>query len=722
MRVGSLLNTVQTEKIQESKEALQQLEQLILEGDTTDIFKEFCECTSIIIGCKKGDLPKSLLQFMNELMKRLKHMKIGRNFMHNLIKYLVRGLDSKLKHVRYNSLSLLWSCIEHLDSVSPRLWEIVKIKIGEKLFDKEVNVRIQAIRIAAKYQETAVENGLQFYKLFKDLLRYDASAEVRKLVLQYIVVNKSTIDAIISRAADVNEGVRMVFATSKLSVIPWEKDLNLEQKSSLLQSLEEERVEEIRKKSMERIEIIFEEIFHGKYELFTNAFYLENRNNKSLERVLAELMKRYEYADGFNEEFLERATPSLLFLMWVSLEHIDKERGRDTISLPDMAVLLKSIADAACSVGVDDQYEGTLVHALFALLEYYDVFQGSERNLLVKCALYILSQPVDLLQGVVDSVCKMVIKACSGSENDKFYIKALSVGKERTQLLFAESLMKSKELPIGKFPSVFQLIEEKSKTAIFSSDAEIKECCIRLQVLCACEKNQSTDALEQLLSLAKQNSQSALCALVDLAIIFREKTDIFNLVFEIVKTTEFLLQDKSITKILLTGLCTEDQTKELLQRLVQRFYSEQTNLEDAQYLHVFFYEYFRNNYSAVFSVYPQVISKVKHWKVFNDQIIYWFESRQNTVYTETNLLLDALSVVLESLSTGDPQTPLKEKKDTLQRYLDLLSKVSLLKYLLSETEKVKAIEISSALSKQTVKILPDNDVVKNILFDLISRE
>ncbi|KAI5164437.1 hypothetical protein NEAUS03_2495, partial [Nematocida ausubeli] len=30
--------------------------------------------------------------------------------------------------------------------------------------------------------------------------------------------------------------------------------------------------------------------------------------------------------------------------------------------------------------------------------------------------------------------------------------------------------------------------------------------------------------------------------------------------------------------------------------------------------------------------------------------------------------------------------------------------------------------ISSALSKQTVKILPDNDVVKNILFDLISRE
>ncbi|KAI5166627.1 hypothetical protein NEIRO02_1284 [Nematocida sp. AWRm79] len=722
MSVGSLLNKVQTEQIQESREALVQLEELILEGDTTHIFKEFCECTSIIIGCKKGDLPKSLLQFMNELMKRLKHAKTGRNFMHNLIKYLVRGIDSKLKHVRYNSLSLLWSCMEHLDSVSPRLWEIVKIKIGEKLFDKEVNVRTQAVRIAAKYQETAIENGLQFYKLFKDLLRYDSSAEVRKLVLQYIVVNKSTIEAIISRAADVSEGVRMVFVMSKLSLIPWEDGLSLEQRSGLLQALEEERVPEIRKKSIERIEVIFEEVFLGKYEIFTNAFYLENRNNKSLERILKELMKRYEYADGFTEEFLERATPSLLFLMWVSLEHIDRDRGRDNLFLPEMPVLLKSIADASCSVDSNDQYEGTLAHALFALLEYYDVFQSNERNLLIKCGLYILSQPARLLAGVVNSVCHMIIKACSGSHSDKFYIKALSVGEERTQVLFAEALMKAREFSVGSFPSVYQMIEMKCRTAIFSSDLDIKECCIRLLVLCASEINSCDEALEQLLALAKQNSQSALCALVDLSAIFRERQDIFNLAFELVKTVEFTLQDKSVTKMLLSGLPTEEQRTELLEKLIVRFYSEQTNLEDAQYLHVFFYEYFRNNHSVVFTVYTKAVSQIKHWKVFNDQIVYWFESQQENATTETDLLLEVLSVVLKALSTSTDKMPLKEKKEILQRHLDLLSKVSVLKYTLSEEEKAHAIELSSALSKQTVKILPDNDVVKNILFDLISRE
>ncbi|KAI5192482.1 hypothetical protein NEMIN01_2046 [Nematocida minor] len=723
MRVGNLLNRAQTEKIQESRDALHQLEKLIVEGETADVFKDFCECISIIIGCKKGEIPKSLLQFMSELMKKLKHMKIGRNFIHNLIKYLVRGVDSKLKHVRYNSLSLLRSCIEHLDSISPRLWEVVKIKIGEKLFDKEITVRLQAVHIAAKYQETAIEGGLHFYRLFKDLLRYDASADVRKLVLQYIVVNKTTLPAIITRCGDSNDAVRMVFVVSKLSLIPWDDSLTLEQRSTLLQTLEEERDEEIRKRFLERIEIIFEESFNGKYELFTDAFYLENRNNKSLERVLKELMKRYEYADGFNEEFLERATPSLLFLMWVSLEYIDGDRGRDNITLPDMAVLLKSIAEASCSVGAGDQYGGTLAHALFALLEYYDIFQSSERNLLTKCALYILSQPAVLLPGVVESVCKMIIKACSGSESDKIYVKALSIGEERTQILFAEALLRSKGFSCSKFKSIFEMIEGKIKNTIYSNDADIKEYSIKILVLCAAEKNECDEALDVLIKLAKQNWQSAFCALVDLSIIFKDRKDVFNTTFEIVKTTQFSLRDKSITKLLLSDLPTEEQAQELIEEVVRRFYSEETNLEDAQYLHVFFYEYFRRKHWVVFTVYKNVISKIKHWKVFNDQIIYWFESRVDLAYKESDLLLIVLSVSLKaSKANSAPESTHKEKKEILQRHLDLLSKVTGLKYTLTEEEAQKAIELSSALSKQTVKIMPDNDVVKNILFDLISRE
>lgn len=726
MRVGVLLNKAQTETIQESRDALYQLETLIIEGDTANVFKDFCECISTIIGCKKGDIPKSLLQFMSELMKKLKHMKNGRNFIHNLIKYLVRGVDAKLKHVRINTLSLLRSSIENLDSVSPRLWEIVKTKIGEKLFDKEVAVRIQAVYIAAKYQETAIEGGIHFYSLFKDLLRYDTSAEIRKLVLQYIIVNRNTISAIATRSGDSSESVRMVFVNSKLLLIPWDETLSLEQKAALLQALEEERDEEIRKKSMERLEIIFEEGFSGKFEIFTDSFYVENRSNSSLEKVLKHLMAKYEYADGFSEEFLERATPSLLFLMRVSLEYIDGQRGRDNIILPDMPILLRSIAESSCSVREGDQYGGTLAHALFALLEYYDSFQTDERNLLTKCGLYILGQEFPLLAGVVDSVCKMIIKACSGSESDKIYLKALRIGEERTQVIFAEALLRSSDFSRRIFSRVIEVIEEKVKKTVYSEDTDTKEYSIRALVLIGAEKNQYEEARGILMEVAKENSNSGICALVDLAILFRDQKDLFSMVFDLVRSSQFSLRDKSITKLLLSDLPSESEAEKLVEELVYRFYSEETNLEDAQYLHVFFYEYFRKKHWVVFTVYSRVISRIKHWKVFNDQIIYWFNNRTNLEYKESDLLLIVLSVALNASKTGN--TPehegmhKKERKEALQRHLDLLSKVAILDHALTEEETKKALEISSALSKKTVKILPDSDVVKNIVFDLISKE
>lgn len=726
MRVGILLNKAQTETIQDSRDALYQLETLIIEGDTVNVFKDFCECISIIIGCKKGDIPKSLLQFMSELMKKLKHMKNGRNFIHNLIKYLIRGVDSKLKHVRSNTLSLLRSSIENLDSVSPRLWEIVKTKIAEKLFDKEVAVRLQAIHIAAKYQETTIEGGIHFYSLFKDLLRYDTSNEVRKVILQYIIVNRSTIPAIATRSRDSSESVRMVFVNNKLSLIPWDGTLSLEQKSCLLQTLEEEREEEIRRRFMEKIEIIFEESFMGRYELFTDEFYLENRSNVSLERVLKHLMGKYEYADGFDEKFLERATPSLLFLMRVSLEYIDGQRGRDNIALPDMAVLLRSIADASCSAKEGDQYGGTLAHALFSLLEYYDSFQSNERNLLIKCGLYILAQPSLLLPGVIDSVCNMIIKACSGSENDKIYLKALAIGEERTQIIFAEALLRSNSFCCKTFKRVAEVIEEKVKHAIHASDTDIKDYSIKALVFLAAEKNQYAETRDILIELVKENHQSAICALIDLSIVFKEEKDLFSCVLGLVKEKQFILRDKSITKILLSELASEAEVEELIEELLSRFYSEETNLEDAQYLHVFFYEYFRKNHWIVFTVYSKVIQRIKHWKVFNDQIIYWFTSRVDQTYKESDLLLIVLSISLNAAKKGDTEdkeaTHKKEKKEALQRHLDLLGKVSILDHTLTEEEKKKAIDIASALSRKTVKILPDNDVVKDIVFDLISKE
>ncbi|OAG29218.1 hypothetical protein NEDG_01291 [Nematocida displodere] len=725
MQVAELLNRAQTESVKESREVLDELEALITEDpeNATGTFREFCECISVLLGCRRAEVPKSILQFTNELLKRLKHSKEGRNFTHNLIKYLVRGVDSKLKHTRTNSLILLRGCIEHLDTVSPRLWGAVKVKIGEKLFDREVSVRIHAVHIVMRYQEGLLDQNLPFFKLFKDLLRYDPSPEIRKLILSSIVMNRSTLPAIVSRASDTSEGVRMTFVSSRLGGLPWEM-LTLEERSALLQALEEERSEEIRTKFLQKFGVIFEEVFEGKFERLVAGFYLENRKNHSLERLLRSLMKQHEYADGFGEEFLERSTPSLLFLMRVSLQHIDQERGRDELVLPDVAVLLKSIIDSSLALSSGDVFTGSVPFTLFSLLEYYDAFQTKERGLLIKCALYILSQDAELLPEVVSGIAGIILRACSGSHDDKMLIKALSVGRVSTQVCLGEALLLQDNFQVKDFPTVFRLIEEKAIGNLGAEDPATKNAALRLTALAAIHGNAPEKYAELLKPEVLLGSDTALLAVADLSIYFKGERGIFEWLYAHLEEEEANhspSSDRVITKLLLSELPTPEESEFFISQVVKRFYSEETHNEDAQYLHVFFHEYFRKKPWIVFSVHNQIVSEIVHWKVFNDQILYWFGFREDKTYTEGDFLLLALSSALKAAKAlVETDVSKKEAREGIQRHMDLLGKVSALPYTLTELSRAKAVELSSGLSKRTAKILPDNEIVKNLLFDLVS--
>jgi len=718
MRVAEIFNRAQTGNIEGSRKALEDLRDLVSGEDTVEIFREFCECVSIVIGCKRKDVPKSIIQFVNELMKCLKHTRNGRNFIHNLIKYLVRGVDSKHRYTRINSLVILRGTIEHLDNVSERLWNLVKIKIGEKLFDKEVMVRIHAVHIVTKYQETNLDRNIPFYKLLKDLVKYDSSPEVRKTALLMAVVNKSTVPAIITRAADENEGVRMAFVCCKLSAIPWD-ELTQAQRHFLLKTLEEERAEEIRTKFLQKFDAIFEDSFEGKYEPLVNAFYVENRDNRSLERVLEGLMKKHEYAAGFDKEFLSRLTPSLLFLMRVSLRHVENERGRDEIALPEIEVLLKAIIDSAAELKDEDVYPGSIAHALFSLLEYYDVFKNPEKSLVIKCGLYILGLSEPAVKEVVESVCKMLIKACAGSEDDRVLAKALSTGAERTQMLFGEFLLKSLPAVKQRHPEIHAHIERKIEEMFLFGDPVARASATRALVLAAAEKEEPDECFARLRESLAAGTEGAFLGLVDLAVIFRNRRHIFEWVYEKIAENTAEDGDRAATKLLLSEIPNETEAAVLISRVVEKFYSENTKAEDAQYLHVFFHEYFRKRHWMVFSIYHQVIGKVKHWRVFNDQILYWFGCREDRAYTESDFLLLAISSAIRAFRESE-ELGQKERKELLARHLDILGKVAGLDYQLSPEKHKKALDLSSTLSKHVAKTLPDNEVVKNLLFDLVS--
>ncbi|KAI5189988.1 hypothetical protein NECID01_0783 [Nematocida sp. AWRm77] len=721
MRIAELLNRAQTEQIKERREVLEELKDAVLHGSMPDVFREFCECITVVMGSKRGEVPKSITQLVTELMKALKHLKDGRNFIHNTIKYLVRGVDAKLKHVRINSLLMLRGCIEHLDAVSPKLWGIVKVKVGEKLFDKEASVRIHAVHIVARYQEECLDTNLPFYKLLKDLLRYDASPEIRKAVLASIVTNKSTLSAIITRAGDVSESVRAVFVGTKLGSVLWE-ELTLQQRHGLLHLLEGERVGEIRRKFLQKFEAVFEEVFQGRYEHLVEAFYAENQDNAALERVLRELMKKYEYADGFTQEFLAEATPARLFLMRASLEHVDSERGRDTLALPELPVLLKSIIDSSVGLESTDVFAGSLSCTLFSLLEYYDVFQNEERALLVKCGLFILGRESALPRGVVEQGCKMLLKANAGVDSGKVFEKALSAGSKRGQALFGECLLKQHRRIGAELPGVFGRVEEAARAGVSSEIEDVRRASIRTLALAAQHHGTSAKVFETLADLARSGEEEAVCALADCAIMFGGERYVFEWVYQSMERGEIAVPDRAAVRLLLSDLPGEEEAEKMLSSIVQRFYSEKGSPEETQYLHVFLHEYFRRKHWMVFSVYHRVISTLKHWKVFNDQILYWFSHREDRAYEESAFLLLALSATIKAFRETEEKALPKDRKDVLLRHLDLLGKVSALEYSLGSADKQKALDMATALSRNIVKIVPENDVVKNLLFDLVSKE
>ncbi|KAI5172571.1 hypothetical protein NEFER03_1646 [Nematocida sp. LUAm3] len=718
MGLLEVLNRAQTEEVKGSREALEEMYRLIVEGDPNEKFKEFCQGVTLIITHKRSELPKAIIAFVNELMKRLKKSREGRNFLHNVIKYLVRGVDSKLKHIRINSLMLLRGGIEHLDNVSPKLWEIVKIKIGEKLFDKEASVRVHALCIVTRYQESFLDENLPFYKLIKDLMRYDPSPEIRKISVSSIVVNRSTISALVSRAKDENEGVRMAFVTNKLSSISWEY-LSVRERGCLIRDLEEEKVKEIRDKFLQKMEIIFEREFSAKYEVFIEAVYLEKQDNSSLERVLRELMKRYEYADSFDKGFLDRATAPLLFLMRVSLEHVDRERGRDEIDLPDLEITLKSIVDASAEMKEKDVYKGSLSELLFSLLQYYDLFQSKERNLLIKCSMYILSIP-DLLFEIVESVSHMIDMSCTGSEPLSLYKKALETGSSRTQQYLVEALLKRKREIL--LPQEFiQQLEEKNLLGAFSHDRNIRNSSIRAFVLISMHKGyveeQTVISLDHLI---EEKLYEGLLALIDLAVIFKEnemiKESIKKWIVE--KDLEYTKEKiRGCCKALLFDLLPIEENEEILKDLVLLYYTGAKEGEDIQYLHLFFCEYFRKRHWMLFSLYTKVIAEIKHWKVLNDQMVFWFNHREDKSYKPEDFLL----LILKGLSNSikEEKEEKKKTKEEVERHLDLLARVTPMDFSDAE-QKEKLLKLTTDLSKKIIKISPKNETLKDLIYKLIT--
>lgn len=167
---------------------------------------------------------------------------VGR-FVDYLLRHLLRGIQAKDKNVRYRVVQLLAYIVNYIGEIDEELFKALHWSLNRRLFDKEANVRIQAVVAISSFQyinlpdegEYSADN--QVNKATQSLLiaiQNDDSAEVRRAALLNLAKNKVTIPFLLERARDVNSINRRLVYSRILKELGDFRDIDFQLRENLL--------------------------------------------------------------------------------------------------------------------------------------------------------------------------------------------------------------------------------------------------------------------------------------------------------------------------------------------------------------------------------------------------------------------------------------------------------------------------------------------------------
>lgn len=138
--------------------------------------------------------------------------------------------------------------------LSDDVWSVFRVKMTERLFDKEASVRVHAIHAMSRLQGLvlAEEGGLEVIDILLDLLAHDPSVEVRRVALSQIDVTPKSLPTILERRHDLDNGIRRMFYAEKMKEIDL-KMLTIQQRDDILQAGLSDREEAVRQACAEMV-------------------------------------------------------------------------------------------------------------------------------------------------------------------------------------------------------------------------------------------------------------------------------------------------------------------------------------------------------------------------------------------------------------------------------------------------------------------------------------
>lgn len=160
-------------------------------------------------------------------------------FCENFLAFLVSVARAQDKAVRFRAAQLISTVMNALDEeaeLSDELYEDVRAAMLARLRDRHPPVRAQAVRALARLQEPGDEGdfeGDEVTSEYRRLLRTDRHRDVRKAVLASIAVADATLDAVVERVRDIDDGVRRV-AFMVLAAKATPKALSIAQRAAVV--------------------------------------------------------------------------------------------------------------------------------------------------------------------------------------------------------------------------------------------------------------------------------------------------------------------------------------------------------------------------------------------------------------------------------------------------------------------------------------------------------
>ncbi|EPR79822.1 Chromosome condensation complex condensin, partial [Spraguea lophii 42_110] len=414
---------------------------------------------NVIFSYYGKNIPTKIIIFLRKIFLHKEEINNAyKSFIENNINYLLSCIESKKKRIRQRVIILLDLILTSIsdkedeggneDKENIFLEYIfsetdILLKVSERLFDNETIIRKEAIKLLEPYQERKINSRTKIGSIFKDLLKFDPSPEIRKLVFKTLKdfdfesnISKSTLNLLIERSKDVNPGVRRIFYT-KLKNITL-KEIDQEQRINILYSAYYDSKNNIDSSNIKSLveKIITEYNLPDEFIILIEHFYntekLSSDNDTEID-CLKYLLELLFSALGdniltFDETYLSNINIYSIYLMDAYLSFIEKEYSRDNLPLPSLdnyaSLLYLKCKDIINTYNTENENTNTTINSiiinssnnmyyitmLFNILKYYDFF-SEENNKLILVTIYrILTQIEEIkIEKIVEESVKISI-------------------------------------------------------------------------------------------------------------------------------------------------------------------------------------------------------------------------------------------------------------------------------------------------------------------------